>query len=297
MSLAGFVLAAGLGTRIGALSRLRPKPLLPIGPTTAFARAVAALRAAGAEPIVANAAHLADQIVAAGRALEVRVVVEERGPYGTAGGLAHARAELGTAEAVAVWNGDIVADVDVGALVHARASAEAALAVRGREAIGRGNVGVAEDGRIVRLRDRSFAVAGTEAFGAWFAAVQVLGRALVDAAPARGCLVGDLLIPALSRGVPVVAVPYDGPWHDVGDVDSYLAANVQLGVHVGDDAVIGPGVVLERSVIGARSSVEGTGVLREVVVWPGARARAPLSGAIVIDSGEVVPARGRDASA
>ncbi|MBI2395907.1 MAG: NTP transferase domain-containing protein [Deltaproteobacteria bacterium] len=297
MSLAGFVLAAGLGTRIGALSRFRPKPLLPIGPTNAFARAVEALRAAGADPIVANAAHLAEQIVAAGRALDVRVVVEEGGPYGTAGGLAHARRDLGQVDAVAVWNGDIVADVDVGALVRARSSAEAALAVRGREPIGRGNVGVAEDGRIVRLRDRSSSIAGAEAFGAWFAAVQVLGRSLVDAAPARGCLVGDLLIPALSRGVRVVAVPYAGPWHDVGDVSSYLAANLHHGVHVGDGAVIGPGVVLERSVIGARSSVEGAGVLREVVVWPGARARAPLSSAIVIDSGEVVPARGLDASA
>lgn len=286
MSLAGFVLAAGLGTRIGALSRFRPKPLLPIGLGTSFERAVAALRAAGASPIVANASHLSEQVVSAGRALGVEVVVERDGPYGTAGGVAHARALL-DADAIAVWNGDIVADVDVRAL-HAllrSASAVAALAVRGRAPVGGGNVGVAEDGRIVRLRNQSI---GTEAFGAWFAAVQVLDRTLVARAPDRGCLVGDLLIPALAEGARVVALDYAGPWHDVGDPPSYLAANLAEGTRVAEGAMVAPGVNLQRVIVGKGARVEGAGVLADVVVWPGARAVAPLRSAVVVDSGEVV---------
>ena len=90
-SLAGFVLAAGLGTRIGALSRIRPKPLLPIGVSTSFDRAVDALRSGGANRVVANASHLAEQVVARGRDRDVEVVVERDGPFGTAGGLAFAR--------------------------------------------------------------------------------------------------------------------------------------------------------------------------------------------------------------
>lgn len=292
MSLAGFVLAAGLGTRIGALSRFRPKPLLPIGLRTSFERAVVALRAAGASPIVANASHLSEQVVAAGRALGVEVVVESDGPYGTAGGVAHARGLLDAA-AVAVWNGDIVADVDVGAL-HAllrSASASAALAIRGREPAGRGNVGIGEGGRVVRMRDQRF---GIEVFGAWFAAVQVLDRALVARAPERGCLVGDVLIPVLSEGAHVVALDYDGPWHDVGDPPSYLAANLAEGTRVAEDAVVAPDVKLQRVIVGRGARIEGAGVLADVVVWPGARAVAPLRSAVVVDSGEVVHVEMKD---
>lgn len=289
MTLAGFVLAAGLGTRIGALSRFRPKPLLPIGLETSFARAVSALRAAGASPIVANASHLAEQVVEAAGALGVSVLVERDGPYGTAGGLAHARGSL-DAEAVAVWNGDILAAVDVRALhelLRAR-GARASLAVRGREPVGQGNVGVSADGRVVRLRQRSFEPLGVEAFGAWFAAVQVLDRGLVARTPERGCLVGDLLIPALAEGALVVAAEYDGPWHDVGDPQSYLEANLAEGTRIAAGAMVSPGVALDRVIVGAGARVEGTGALTETVVWPGAVARAPLRRAVVTDSGEVV---------
>src|SRR5687768_14657188 len=127
--LAGFVLAAGLGTRIHALSRNTPKPLLPVGLSTPFDRAVDALRAGGVERVVANASHLAHAIVERGRARDVAVVVEEDGPFGTAGGLANARLDGD----VAIWNGDIVADIDVRALVDALPGAGAVLAVRGRE--------------------------------------------------------------------------------------------------------------------------------------------------------------------
>ncbi len=286
-SLAGFVLAAGLGTRIHALSRTTPKPLLPVGLSTPFDRAIDALREGGATRVLANASHLAAAIVAHARTRDVAVVVEEGGPYGTAGGLANARLD---ADAVAIWNGDIVADLPVRPLVAALPGASAVLAVRGREPIGRGNVGLAGD-RIVRLRDQRVA---EEEHGAWFAAVQVLDRSLVQAAPARGCLVGDLLIPALLRGVVLRAVETSGAWHDVGDLRAYLAANLAEAPLVGEGARVE--VPIGRSVIGARATVTGSGALDRVVVFPGAHAVAPLSSCIVT-LGEVVPVEGVDAVA
>lgn len=285
--LAGFVLAAGLGTRIGALSRLRPKPLLPIGASTAFERAVAALRAGGASRVFANASHLAEQVVARGHALNVAVSVEQGGPFGTAGGLSHAAID---ADAVAIWNGDIVARIDVAPLAAAlrNDNAAAVLAVRAGE--GRGNVGIGDDGAIVRLRERSF---GREVRSAFFAAVQVLDRELVAAAPSRGCLVGDLLIPYLERGARLMAVDTSGPWHDVGDLRSYLAANLAEPVVLGD---VEPAVRVERSVVGEGARVSGAGLLDRVVVWPHARAIAPLSCAVVTES-SVVPVEGLDAVA
>lgn len=274
----GFVLAAGLGTRIHALSRLVPKPLLPVGLSTPFDRAIDALRAGGAERVIANAAHLPDLVVQRGRARDVEVLVEEGGPFGTAGGIANAKLD---ADAVAIWNGDIVADIDVRALV--RELRDGALAVRGNEPIGGGNVGIDRDGRIVRLRDQTF---GVEARGAWFAAVQVLGRALIERAPARGCLVGDVLIPGLARGIDLRAVPTAGAWHDVGDLHSYLVANLESPV-VAPTASIADGVDVFRAVIGEGAVVTGQGALDRVVVWPRARATAPLSSAIVTNDGVV----------
>lgn len=274
--LSGFVLAAGLGTRIATLSRKIPKPLLPVGLETPLFRAVSALRRAGADPIVANAAHLAGQVVAAGHALGIEVVVEEGGPFGTAGGLAGARSKLGPSD-VAIWNGDILADLDVAALVRARRGV-AILAVRGLTDAGKGNVGLDRDGRVVRLRDRLF---GQEARGAFYAAISLLSAEVVARSPARGCMVGDLLIPLLAEGARIDAFVYDGPWFDVGDLQSYLDANLASGTMLGDGVTVDPGVQLESAVVGAGARVEGRGVLREVVVFPSAVARAPLSRAIV----------------
>ncbi len=290
--LAGFVLAAGLGTRIGALSRRRPKPLLPVGLETPLSLAVSALRAGGAQTVVANASHLAEQVVDAGRRLEIDVVVERDGPLGTAGGLAAARPRL-DADAVAIWTGDIVADLDVAALHAAlEGPALAALAVRDLRAPGQGNVGLDEDGRVVRLRDRSF---GRETRGASFAAVHVVSREIVARAPSRGCLVGDVYLPLLEAGARLVAVPTDGRWHDIGDVPSYLAANLatiderEKGL-VGRGAVVAPGIELDRAVLGEAARVDGAGLVREAVVWPGVRATAPLARAIVVADAEIVPA-------
>ena len=270
----GFVLAAGYGTRLAALTSEVPKPLLPVGDSTPFARAVAKLRAAGATRVLANASHLAEQVVAAGRAVSVEVVVEPDAPRGTAGGLAGGRAIFGV-EPVLVWNGDVVADLDAQTLDPGEHFA--VLAVRGLGPPGTGNVGLDENRRVVRLRQRSF---GQEARGAFYAAVMGLSAAAVAAAPTVGCLVGDLLIPWLGDGARVHAVEVAGAWHDIGDLESYLAANVAERFVAADVSVPG-NVEVVRSAIGSGVRVTGAGRIDEVVAWPGANLAAPLSRAVV----------------
>ena len=283
---AGMVLAAGKGTRIGALSRLRAKPLLPVGDSTPFARAVAAMRAAGVDRIAANAAHRAEDVVAAGRALGVEVVVEEGGPFGTAGGVAAMRSKL-EADRVVIWNGDVVADVDLRALIDAvEGETIGALAVLRVGSAGTGNVGIDAKGRVVRLRDRTVAGA-REVNGAEFAAVHVVGRSIVARAPDRGCMVGDVYLPMLDEGAVLRAVACVDRWHDVGDPASYLAANLEHAF-VAHDVTIPPGITVDRCVLGNGARVRGEGVLREVVVWPGCTVRAPLERAVVVDGDEVI---------
>jgi mannose-1-phosphate guanylyltransferase len=56
---------------------------------------------------------------------------------------------------------------------------------------------------------------------------------------------------------------------------------------VGEGAVIGEGVTIEDSVIGAGARVSGRGLLRGAVIWPGARVEAPFEGGVVTTKGVV----------
>jgi mannose-1-phosphate guanylyltransferase len=280
------VLAAGLGTRLRPLTDHRAKPLVPVGDRPALAHVLDRLRAAGATRIVVNAHHRAAQVRAFVEGLGARAGValsEETELLGTAGGIAHAAPLLGEGD-VLVWNGDILADVDVASLVAAhQAPSEATLLVQPLPA-GRGPVGVDAQGRVVRLRQDRF---GPEATGGDYLGIHVLGHRLRERLPASGGLVEDVLVPAMARGEEVRAVLFDAPWQDIGTVATYLAANVawlrerRLDRWVGPGARVDPGVVLEASVVGAGAIVSGSGFVVRSVVWPGARAVAPLADAVV----------------
>src|SRR5580693_8036978 len=126
------VLAAGLGTRLRPLTDQRAKPLVPVGDRAALAHVLDRLRAAGVPHAVVNAHHHADQVSAfvRGGSWDVRVS-EERELLGTAGGVAHARALLGGGDLL-LWNGDILAEVDLAALVGAHVASHVASSVGSR---------------------------------------------------------------------------------------------------------------------------------------------------------------------
>ena len=58
----GMVLAAGLGTRMRAVSETIPKPLVPLAGKPLIAYALESLERAGVDEIVVNTHHLAAQI-------------------------------------------------------------------------------------------------------------------------------------------------------------------------------------------------------------------------------------------
>jgi NDP-sugar pyrophosphorylase family protein len=298
----GLVLAAGLGTRISALSRHRPKPLLPVGLTTPLAHATAQLRSAGVDRVVANAAHLAHQIERAGKPCGVEVVVERDGPLGTAGGIAACRDALGLSDAappdaIVAWNGDIFATVDVRALLAPLADDPrtlAALAVFGVTEPGVGNVGLDDDDRVVRIRARSF---GKETKSAFFAAIHALSSMLARTAPARGDVFDEVYFPAMARGEVVRAIAIDAgsstrvPWHDIGDLASYLAANLaQIDGKslVAADAIVARDAHLDRVVVGAGARVARGVVLRECIVWPAAHVGRSVARGVVVDDATIV---------
>jgi MurNAc alpha-1-phosphate uridylyltransferase len=104
--------AAGFGTRMGALTAARPKPLIPVAGRALIDHALAVADAAGVARKVVNAHYLAEQVVAhlAARA-DVAVSVERPAILETGGGLRAALPLLGpgpvfTLNTDAVWTGE-----------------------------------------------------------------------------------------------------------------------------------------------------------------------------------------------
>jgi mannose-1-phosphate guanylyltransferase len=278
------VLAAGLGSRLRPLTDVLPKPLVPVGDRPALAHVLERLTGAGLARVVVNAHHGREKLKAF---LDARGVVMSAEPelLGTAGGVAHAAPLLGAGDVV-VWNADILAPIDVRALIAAHNGAPhraATLVVQPGER-GSGSVGLDADGRVVRLRAESI---GNETRGGEFVGVHVLGPQLRSGLPARGCLVGDVYIPAMKSGATLQAFEWDAPFFDIGTVARYLEANLDwltsrgLASWVDRGAVLAPGVTLEGALVGEAATVLGGGALERCVVWPGASAEAPLVDAVV----------------
>lgn len=288
------ILSAGLGTRLRPLTDELPKPLMWLGDRPVLGHIAQRLREAGVEALVVNTHHLAGAFrpsILGAFGLEI-TVLEERDILGTAGGVKNAEGALGPGPVV-VWNGDIVASIDVRAalLEHRRGRALATLVVAPR-ARGEGTVGLGSEGEVVRLRGEVF---GPEVAGGDFLGVQVIGEEIRGRLPRVGCLVGDAYLPALRAGGRIGSFSYAGAWDDIGSPAAYWAANARwlrevakLDCYKGPGSSVAPGIDVGGSVIGAGAWVEGEGALRDCVVWPGARARAPLSRAIVTTGGLLV---------
>lgn len=281
------ILAAGLGTRLRPLTFELPKPLLWVGDKPAVAHIAAHLVDAGLSEIVLNAHHLPEafspEVLAQ---IPGRIeVIYEPDILGTAGGIQNAAPLLGGGD-VLIWNGDILAPLDVRALFAAHRGEVTVAACPCPS--GKGTLGLDEAGRVVRLRGERF---GQERFEADFLGISVLGERFRETLPAPGCLVGDGFLPWLRGGGEVRAFVSDLTWDDIGSLESYLAANAKWlersgkPFFVGEGALIEPGVDIAGSVIGARAKVRGQGWITGCVVWPGAEAKAPLDRAVVTARG------------
>jgi mannose-1-phosphate guanylyltransferase len=290
------VLAAGLGTRLGPLTVLRAKALVPVGDRPVLGHVLDRLRASGVSRVVVNAHHRAQEVRTYATSREGGLAVsDEPELLGTAGGLAQAGPLLGPGN-VLVWNADIWAEVDVRALLAAHAAAEStsrparATLVVQPLAKGEGSVGFDAGGAVVRLRRESV---GDEACGGEFLGVHVLGEALRQALPARGCLVSDVYLPALRRGERLGVLPHEGAFFDVGTLSGYMQANRAwlraraAACWMGAGCRVAPGVVLEETVVGEGVVLGGEGRVVGSVVWPGVVATAPISNSIVTAAGVV----------
>jgi MurNAc alpha-1-phosphate uridylyltransferase len=134
------ILAAGLGTRLGDLTRDTPKALIDVGGVPVLERVARRLIAAGADHLIINVHHLADRIVEFVRTRDdfgvaVSISHEEDAPLDTGGGLLHASSLFRQPGSFFVHNVDVLCDVDLNAMytTHVHTGALATLAVSRRQ--------------------------------------------------------------------------------------------------------------------------------------------------------------------
>ena len=230
----GFVLAAGLGTRLRPLTDTLPKPLVPIAGEPLILRTIQQMAAAGVVDIGVNLFHLADCIrdrVGDGGGLGVRLTWFDERPavLGTGGGLKNAEAFLRGGDGTFVLcNADIWHGFDLrGVIGGHRKGNLATLAVhRTLRRPDLHTVACHKDGRIVHIGGRpSPAPAGD--FMAIYSGVAVYDTRLLDWLPdGKVCgLVSHGLLPAMERGESVRWVEPDGAWFDCGTHAEVLRAS------------------------------------------------------------------------
>ncbi|MDF1727439.1 MAG: nucleotidyltransferase family protein [Sulfitobacter sp.] len=104
------IFAAGFGTRMGDLTRDRPKPLIEVAGKPLIDHTLDTLRAAGADRVVANLHYLPQPLIAHLEQRAVTWVLEEPDILDTGGGLRNALPLLGegpvmTSNSDAIWAG------------------------------------------------------------------------------------------------------------------------------------------------------------------------------------------------
>ncbi len=212
------VLVGGRGTRLGALTRDVPKPLLPIAGERPFLDyLLETIERHGYEEILLLAGHLGDRVeeLYAGRRIGgARIeVLREPMPLGTGGALTVARDRLD--DLFLMMNGDALFDINLRALEQAarESGALATLALRAVPDAARYGRVIAEGGRVTAFLEKDPSHAGP---GLINGGVYVLRREILDLVDALPCSIEQRIFPELVARGEIVGREFDGYFLDVG---------------------------------------------------------------------------------
>lgn len=304
------VLVGGEGTRLRPLTYDVPKQMLPIVERPMLERVLEWLGGHGVSRAVLSLGYRPDAFLAAfpeGRAhgVELAYAVEPE-LLDTAGAIRFAARAAGVEGTFVVVNGDVLTDLDLGALVrfHRERGATATIALTPvADPSAFGVVPTGPDGRVVAFVEKP--APGTAPTNEVNAGTYVLEAEVVDMIPAgRRVSVERETFPELAAAGRLFAWASDAYWIDTGTPRQYVAAQVDVlrgrreavslpesterparvfvapgarvaadigpNAFVGADAVVGEGARVVDAVVGARAGVcRGASIVRSVLL-PGA---------------------------
>jgi len=322
------VLVGGEGTRLRPLTDTVPKPALRLVDRPFLAYMIEWLAGHGVSEVVLACGFLPAVLREALAGEEERTgarirYVTEPEPLGTAGAIRFAADQLGEEldERFLALNGDVLTDLDLGALLRAHEGTGAAATIGLHpvdDAAAFGLVRSDERGEVLEFLEKT----GEPAPGEVNAGMYVLERRVLDLIePGRNVSIEREVFPRLV-GEGLHSYRLDGYWVDIGTPERYLQASWDIlegrvetrveptapGVLVAADAevdaeatigprvVVGPGcrigpeaelrasVVLDGCTVGAGARVSGSILSPGVVVAPGAAVEG-----VVAAEGEGIP--------
>lgn len=267
-----FVPGAGLGKRLRPLTSERPKPLVPVFNRPLITCVFDALIEVGIERFVVNTHHCAEAYaVLLGNEYRGRPIDYTHEPVllETGGGLRNAR-HLFNDEPVLVHNGDVLATLDLEALLrrHREAGAEVTLLLRSKD----GPLQVRFDPARGRVTDFRNALGG-EGIDTLLTGAYVIEPGFLDRIP-EGEIVSvvPVFLEMLRAGVPIAGELSDaGTWADLGNRDSYLAAH-RGRVEIDASARVGRDVsFVGFASVGANAEIGDNCVIQDCVIWENAK--------------------------
>ncbi len=226
------VMAGGVGSRLGPLTTVLPKPLMPLTDRPIIDVVLRQLQAAGAEHISISVGHLGGLIetwVSHESGYDVPIAfVYETSPLGTAGALKNVESPQGTFLAM---NGDILTTLPFQDLVtaHEGSGAVATVAVKIRDVpVDYGVVHTDAAGHVTRLEEKPV-LTYTVSMGIYAFDPRIID--LIE--PGERIDFPDLLLRALAAGETVGTYAFDGYWRDIGNRDDYEQAIADFGEDAG----------------------------------------------------------------
>lgn len=290
----GIILVGGEGTRLRPLTSRLPKPMVPIANRPLMERMIDWIRGHGITDIVLAMGYLPDQIrdyFGDGSRAGVNLTyVVENSPLGTAGAVKNAAGHL--TSTCFVFNGDILTDLDLGAMLRAHRAANAQISISLTPVEDPTQFGVVEfdtDNRVERFTEKpkreevrsNLINAGT----------YILEPRVLDYVPNGqfSMFERELFPQRVAAGDTVLAYPSTAYWIDIGTPDKYLAVHRDLltgAVHVDLGTQRRPGVwANDSAIIEATAAIEGSAVLG---ACSKVGAGATLIGPVVLGPGAVV---------
>jgi len=304
------ILAGGKGTRLRPLTLHTPKPIVPILDRPFLSFQIELLRQSGISEIILSLSYQPrriEEIFGDGSDLDLKILyTTEPEPLGTAGAVK--KAEPFLADRTVVFNGDVLSDIDLSAVLaqHERTKAKATIVLTPVEnPSAYGLVEVESDGRVRRFLEKpSYDEITCDTINA---GVYILEPELMEYIPkgANYSFERGFFPHLLRESVPFYAYVHRGYWIDIGTPEKYLKvhrdilsgvlpfqgfhpnaggtyvdpeATVEAGSRLTGPAFIGPGSVVKSravvepyAVVGPNCRIEEGATVSDSVLWANVR--------------------------
>lgn len=227
--IAGFILAAGEGSRLRPLTCEKPKAMIPFCGVSMLELVAAQMVEAGIRTIGVNICHLASQVEKGVRSiqetLDVSIQVSREDFFlGTGGGIRKGAKLFPEARHFLIYNADVLLDCDLSSLIRSHLIRKAAVTTFLLYNKGPCTVLMGRDNRIKVFR------AGEGNGKYTFTGVHILRRDLLEFLPKDDpCTIIEAYERAVEKGLPVFGLSIKKAyWADLGRQEEYLRAHGEV---------------------------------------------------------------------